>query len=176
MKSKEPICAYISIFQVREKLYIFQIRTRKLMRRCAAWTADIQRQTDGPPRHIADRWGQMRIQIWPFFHCEVVPDSDDVQYIRQGLRNCRPKNGDEKYLPRSDFVRVADPVHFRPDPDPANQNLKNRIRILLALTKNQLKHLNFFHIKHISSDRYLNGDYFYLKNGKIHLKMWKSSI
>ena len=50
--------------------------------------------------------------------------------------------------------RVADPVHFRPDP--ANHNFKNRIRvrirILLALTKNQFKHLNFFHIKHISFD------------------------
>ena len=31
--------------------------------------------------------------------------------------------------------RVADPVHFRPDPDPENLNFKNRIRILLALTK-----------------------------------------
>ena len=48
--------------------------------------------------------------------------------------------------------RVADPVHFRPDPDPANQNFKFQIRILLALTKNQFKLLNFFHIKHISSD------------------------
>ena len=28
------------------------------------------------------------------------------------------------------FIRVADPVHFRPDPapDPANQNFKNRLR------------------------------------------------
>ena len=26
-------------------------------------------------------------------------------------------------------TRVADPVHFRPDPAPANQNFKNRIRI-----------------------------------------------
>jgi len=41
--------------------------------------------------------------------------------------------------------RVADPVNFRPDPasdpDPANKNFKTRI--LLALTKNQFKHLNF---------------------------------
>ena len=50
------------------------------------------------------------------------------------------------------ICRVADPVHFWPDPDPANQNFKNWIRILLALTKNQFKHLHFFHIKHISSD------------------------
>ena len=48
--------------------------------------------------------------------------------------------------------RVADPVHFRPDPDPANQNFNNRIRILLALSKNQLKHPNFFHMKHIFFD------------------------
>ncbi len=47
-------------------------------------------------------------------------------------------------------IRVADPVHFRPDPapdsDPAKKNFKNRIliRILLALTKNQFTHLNFF--------------------------------
>ena len=48
--------------------------------------------------------------------------------------------------------RVADPVHFWPDPDPANQNFQNRIRIriwfpiqiLLALTKNQFKHLILF--------------------------------
>ena len=41
-------------------------------------------------------------------------------------------------------TRAADPVHFRPDPDPANQNFKNRIRILLALTKNQFKNLILF--------------------------------
>ena len=49
-------------------------------------------------------------------------------------------------------LRVADPVHFRPDLDPANQNCKNRIPILLALTKNEFKHLNLFHINQISSD------------------------
>ena len=54
--------------------------------------------------------------------------------------------------------RVADLVHFwpdpAPDPDPANQNFENRIRILMALTKNQFKHLNFFltSITYISSD------------------------
>ena len=36
--------------------------------------------------------------------------------------------------------RVADPVHFRPDPDPANQNFEDRIRVLLALAKNKIKH------------------------------------
>ena len=52
------------------------------------------------------------------------------------------------------IFRVADPVHFRPDPEPANQNVKIRIRIriLLALTKNQFKQLNSFHINQISSD------------------------
>jgi len=30
--------------------------------------------------------------------------------------------------------RVADQFHFQPDPDPANQDFKNRIRILLVLT------------------------------------------
>jgi hypothetical protein len=30
--------------------------------------------------------------------------------------------------------RVADPVRFQPNLDPENQNLKNRIQILLALT------------------------------------------
>ena len=39
------------------------------------------------------------------------------------------------FLPFSDLIRVvADPVHFQPDPDPPNQNFKNRLRILLALT------------------------------------------
>ena len=47
--------------------------------------------------------------------------------------------------------RVADPVHFRPDPnpDPANQNFKIRIRILLALISINL----FSHINQISSNR-----------------------
>ena len=55
---------------------------------------------------------------------------------------------------RSTLVsRVADPVHFRPDPDPANQNFKigSESRILLAL-KESIKTSKFFHIKHISSD------------------------
>ena len=37
--------------------------------------------------------------------------------------------------------KVADPVLFRPDL--ANQNFKNRILILVALTKNQFKHIIF---------------------------------
>jgi len=67
--------------------------------------------------------------------------------------------------------RVADPVHFRPNPDPVNQNFKNRICRLLALTKNKFK-LQFFFINQISSDIYV----FPLKNGKIHLKMCKRSV
>ena len=53
---------------------------------------------------------------------------------------------------------------------------KNRIRILLALTKNQFKHLIFSH--QINCFSYLNDDYlyFYLKKWKIHLKMCKSSF
>ena len=72
-------------------------------------------------------------------------------------------------------TRVADLVHFRPAPDPANKNFENRIRILLALIKNQFKHLNFFHIKNISSDIWMI-IIFIWKNGKIHLKMYKSSL
>ena len=41
------------------------------------------------------------------------------------------------------------------DPDPANQNFENRIRILLALIKNQFKYLNDFHINQISSDIFM---------------------
>ena len=72
-------------------------------------------------------------------------------------------------------ARVADPVHFWQDPDPANQNFKNQIRILLALTKNQFEHQNFFHINQICSDIWMV-IFFIWKNGKIHLKMCKSSI
>ena len=43
------------------------------------------------------------------------------------------------------LTRVADPVHFRLDPDPANQNFKNRNRILLAIIKIQFKHLHFLY-------------------------------
>ena len=51
------------------------------------------------------------------------------------------------------FTSVADPVHFRPAPDPANQNFENRIRIRIILALSyQFKHRNFFHIKHISFD------------------------
>ena len=43
--------------------------------------------------------------------------------------------------------RVADPAHFRPDPDPANQNFKtgSRIRILL------LKKATFVRVKGTSN-------------------------
>ena len=74
------------------------------------------------------------------------------------------------------FGRVADPVHFRPDPDPANQNFKtgSGSRILLALQKS-IQTSTFFHIKHISSDIWMM-IIFIWKNGKIHQKMCKSSI
>jgi len=47
-------------------------------------------------------------------------------------------------LPRYPPCRVADPVHFHLDP--ANQNFKNLIRILLALAKNPFKQLKMFHV------------------------------
>ena len=59
-------------------------------------------------------------------------------------------------------TRVA--VHFWPDP--ANKNFKNRIQILLALTKNQFKHQQFVFIS-IRFFRYLNVDFFCLKKWKI---------
>ncbi len=37
---------------------------------------------------------------------------------------------------------VGDLVHFLPDMDPKNQNLKNRIHILPELTWNQFEHVN----------------------------------
>ena len=63
-----------------------------------------------------------------------------------------PPMEDQKYQELGAINGVADPVHFRPDPDTANQNFKNRIRILLAFIKNQLKHQILFHIDHISSE------------------------
>ena len=77
----------------------------------------------------------------------------DRQYLtallgdQTGLAKIHMNNLGQESLPGG---RVADPVHFRPDP--TNQNFENWIRILLALTKNQFKHFNFFHSKHISSD------------------------
>ena len=65
------------------------------------------------------------------------------------LRRIKEKNTEKEETGALLFTRVADPVHFRPDPDPANQNFKNRIRILLAHTKNQFKYLNFVHINQI---------------------------
>jgi len=43
-------------------------------------------------------------------------------------------------------VRVADPVHFRPDPDQENLNFKNRIRILISkFFSNQSDFFRYFH-------------------------------
>ena len=54
------------------------------------------------------------------------------------------------------YLRVADPVHFRPDQDPTNQNFEKRIRILLALAKNKFKHPIFvIGINQISSDFFM---------------------
>ena len=39
------------------------------------------------------------------------------------------------FIPFQSGLRIR--VHLRPDPDPANQNFKNLIRILFALAKNQ---------------------------------------
>ena len=49
--------------------------------------------------------------------------------------------------------RVADPVHFRPDP--ANQNVKTRIRLRILLAFYQVSIQTYkilFHINQISSD------------------------
>ena len=55
--------------------------------------------------------------------------------------------------PESDSVGI---FHFRPDPDLANQNFKNWIRILPSFTKNQFNHLNFYIINQISSDIFIS--------------------
>ena len=74
-------------------------------------------------------------------------------------------------------ARVADRVHFRPDPDPANQNVKIRSgsRILLGL-KESIQTSKFF-----SHQTYFFWFFwmminFIWKNGKIHLKMCQTSI
>ena len=65
--------------------------------------------------------------------------------------------------------RVADPIHFRQDPDPSNQNFKNRIRILLALIKNQFKHLKKFASYQSDFFKYFLCMLFF------YLKKWKNS-
>ena len=80
------------------------------------------------------------------------------------------------YLPAIEKkLRIVDPVHFWPDPDPANQNFKNRIRILLVPYLLTIQTSKFFHINHISSDFWMM-IIFTWKNGKIHMKMCKSPI
>ena len=64
--------------------------------------------------------------------------------------------------------RVADPVHFRPDPANPDPGSYGHL-------KNQFKHQNLFHIKHISSDIWMM-IIFIWKSGKIHRKMCKTSI
>ena len=51
------------------------------------------------------------------------------------------------------MVRVADPVHFRPDPGPANQNFKNPDPDPTGTYQESIQTSNFFyHINQISSD------------------------
>ena len=89
----------------------------------------------------------------PVYHATTVSTYSPSGFLKPGLRI------------RSIFA----------DPDPANQNFKNRIRILLALAKNQFKHLIFFHIKHISFYIWMM-IIFIWKNGKIPLKKCETSI
>jgi len=63
-------------------------------------------------------------------------------------------------------IRVADLVHFMPDPDSANQNFSNRIRILLALTKINSNIYIFSYLYQSYFFRYLFDVFFYLINGK----------
>ena len=71
---------------------------------------------------------------------------------------------------------VVDPVHYRPDPDPANQNLKTG-SVSFLHSPRIISNISFFfsHVKQIFSDifmcRYV--DFFTRKNGKNHLKIWK---
>jgi len=44
---------------------------------------------------------------------------------------------------------LADPVHFRPDPDPANQTFENRIRIPDLNGTSQEHQICFLHITHL---------------------------
>ena len=60
----------------------------------------------------------------------------------------------------TEFSRVADPVHFRPDPYPANQKFLNRIRILPGINR-------------FSSDIFILF-FFTLTNLKIYLNIWKA--
>ena len=61
--------------------------------------------------------------------------------------------------------RVADLVHFRPDPDPANQNFKIRSgsRILLALKES------------IQTSKFFSHHFFWYLNDYFYLIKWKNS-
>ena len=51
------------------------------------------------------------------------------------------------------------------DPDPVNQNFKNRIRILLCTIQESIQtSLHFFHINQISSDIFMKIDFFSRNN------------
>jgi len=64
---------------------------------------------------------------------------------------------------------VADPAHFRLDPDLANQNFKKLVTDPESTGIHpEFKQLNFFHISQISSKIYF--DFCFLKKEKNHLK------
>jgi len=77
-------------------------------------------------------------------------------------RTLTPEHSDTLSLNFIHRHRVADPVHFRPDPapDPANQNFKIGSGSYWHL-KNQFKHLNFF--SHQTYFFWYLNDYFFLK-------------
>ena len=81
--------------------------------------------------------------------------------VWQPRRHCRSGHAHSQ-VQVSNGPRVADPVHFRPDPFPANQNFKKWIRILLEIKYNQFKH-HFFSSWQSDFFRYFYVDFFTLK-------------
>ena len=78
------------------------------------------RQKTGSAAELNEcKYGVKGIALW------LVPP--DWQSVRPGFY---PTQTPHAAAGESNVGRVADPVHFWPDPDPANQNFKNRIRIL----------------------------------------------
>jgi len=58
-----------------------------------------------PPTGTGCRYGKVPTSTYPYRTVTYLPTEGTVRYTMVG--------------------RVADPVHFRPDPDPANQNFKS---------------------------------------------------
>ena len=77
--------------------------------------------------------------------------------------------------------RDPDPVHFWPDPDPSNQNLKKGIRVLLFIKLTRLESIQTYKNVSFQSNffRYLFLCWFFTwKNFKIYLQIhgrWKIS-